>query len=316
MLAATVIGVSGAWGMFLAPSLGRFTLALTVFYFSWLVIVPLSSYVRRVQGEWTFTRAITTVHAGYHLGSIIGPGLGGQIASVSGIQPVIGVAAGVFLISPIALAMLPSAPGKPDPTAIPLREIRANTPFLRLLPLLLFGMLSLFLNWPLTPNYLQNVRQVSLQQIGFFGSFNAIGGLLFSLTLGRLPPFGAFLLAQGSVLTASLLLWLGGGIPWYALGYFFAAGYRLAHTLALPLSRPMLSDNEIGVAYGVLYAVTGVAALAAAPIAGVLYEVRAFLPYPTSIVLIGISILAFVYFMPRLKETSLLNQSQIGEGLR
>jgi hypothetical protein len=279
------------------------------------VIVPISSYVTRLEKKWSFTRALTTVHAGYHLGSIIGPGLGGQIASAGGIQPVIGMAATVFIISPLALALLPAAPGRPDPMATPFRELRANIPFLRLLPLLLFAMLALFLNWPLTPNYLQNVREVSLGQIGVFGSFNALGGLIFSLTLGRQPPYRAFLMAQGSVLSASAMLWLSGGLPGYALGYFLAAGYRLAHTLALPLSRPLLRDSEIGVAYGALYAITGIAALVASPIAGALYELDPGLPYPTSMALIGISILAFLHFKPRLEASGPSNRHRFGRGI-
>lgn len=299
MVTATAIGVAGAWMMFLAPGLQSFTFALAIFNFSWLVIVPISSYITRVHGGWTFTRTVTSVFAGYHLGSIIGPSIGGQIASEAGIRTVIGIAAAVFSITPLCLGLLSAEPGKPDPAAARYRELWSNPALLRLLPLIMFAMLALFLNWPLTPNFLQDVRQVSLRTIGFLGSINALGGLTLSLILGRLSPTTAFLLAQASVLGASASLWLGGSAAWYGIGYFLASGYRVANTLALALVKPLLRDAEVGVAYGILYAGMGISVFLAAPLAGVLYDLRPSLPYPVSLGLIGISILLFALLMPR-----------------
>jgi MFS family permease len=301
ILAGTTFGVSGAWLMLLASNLWVFTIALAIFYFSWMVVVAITSYITRVQRAWTFTRTITYVFAGYYLGSIIGPSIGGQVASEAGIRTVIGLAAAVFSITPISLSLLPAAPGKPDPGAARYRELLSNPTLLRLVPLMMFAMLALFLNWPLTPNFLQNVRHVGLGTIGLFGSINALGGLLLSLILGRLAPYRAFLVAQASVLGASTLLWLGSGAPWYGLGYFLASGYRVANTLALALARPLLREVEVGVAYGILHAGMGVSVLLAAPLAGLLYDLRPSLPYPVSAALIAISILLFAIYMPRLK---------------
>ncbi len=303
ILAGTTIGVSGAWMMFLASNLWVFTIALAFFYFSWMEVVALSSYITRVHREWTFTRTITYVFAGYHLGSIIGPSVGGHVASEAGIRTVIGLAAAVFTITPISLSLLPAAPGKPDPGAARYRELLSNPALLRLVPLMMFAMLALFLNWPLTPNFLQNVRQVGLSKIGLFGSINALGGLLLSLILGRIAPFPAFLVAQASVLGASTLLWIGSSASWYGLGYFLAAGYRVANTLALALARPLLREVEVGVAYGILHAGMGASVLLAAPLAGLLYNLRPSLPYPVSAALIALSILLFAVYMPRLNRS-------------
>jgi predicted MFS family arabinose efflux permease len=303
MMTASIIGATGAWMMFLARDLRLFTLSLAILYFSWLEIVPMSSYITHVPGEWTFTRTITSVFAGYYVGSIIGPSIGGQIASEAGIRTVIGLTAAVFTITPLSLSLLPAAPGKPDPGAARYRELWSNSAFLYLLPLMVFAALAMFLNWPLTPNFLRNVRQVSLRSIGIFGSINAVGGLLLSLTLGRLSPYPAFLIAQASVLGASVMLWLGGSAAWYGLGYFFASGYRVANTLALALVRPLLRDAEVGVAYGVLYAAMGTSVLLAAPLAGVLYDLRPSLPYPVSVALIALSMLLFGLFMPLISKS-------------
>ena len=89
----------------------------------------------------------------------------------------------------------------------------------------------MYLPWPLTPNFLQQVHAVSVSQIGLLGAFTGLGVVLFNLALGHLPAKRGLLIGQALVAGAALALWRGQGFGWYAAGYFLFAGYRTAWSL-------------------------------------------------------------------------------------
>lgn len=296
------IGGIGAWLMFAANSLPFFTAALMIYFVSMLCIAPISRYVTGFRGSWTVTRAITTVFAGFYLGMIIGPIIGGQFATAFGLRACIGISASVIMVSPILIALVPPLPDKYRPESTRQLDLLSNKTFLSFLLLILFGMFTLYINWPLTPNFLQNIRQVKTAEIGFFGSLNALGALLLALTLGRLPTLTAFLIAQLFVAGSSLLLWQGPDILWFAIGYFLAGGFRVSRSLSIAFTGSLVAEGEVGLAYGIVEAMAGASLFMAAPIAGILYRVEPSLPYPASLGLIALSITLTAGFSRRFKR--------------
>ncbi len=304
MLAASCLGTIATWIMFLAPSLTFFVAGLVLYYFTGFIMSPMSSYVTAARGEWTVARALTTIWASLSVGSILGPIIGGQLSKLIGLRAIYGVSASLFIFSTAVMIFLPAQPREPMSLRIGYRRLLANKPFGRLLALFLFANFGLLLSWPLLPTFLQNVRGVSVESIGIFGSFNALGGMVLSLALGRMSNRPAFLLAQGLVLGSATVLWLGTGSPWFALGYFLIGGYRAARALMTALAEKLVEKPQMGLAFGLVETSSGLALLAAAPLAGLLYRSAPYLPFPVSLILISVSLTINGRLLPRPKLTS------------
>jgi MFS family permease len=304
MLSASCLGTIAAWIMFLAPSLTIFVAALVLYYFTGFIMSPMSSYVTAARGEWTVARALTTIWASLSIGSILGPIIGGQLSKIIGLRAIYGVSASLFIFSTAVMIFLPAQPREPVSLRIGYRRLLSNRPFGRLLAVFLFANFALLLSWPLLPTFLKNVRGVSVESIGIFGSFNALGGVVLNLALGRMSNRPAFFLAQGLVLSSAMVLWIGTGTPWFALGYFLIGGYRAARALMTALAETLVEKPQMGLAFGLVETASGLALLAAAPLAGLLYRSAPYLPFPVSVVLIAASLVLSGRLLPRPKSTS------------
>ncbi len=304
MRAAWFLGMTAAWTMFLAPNLPLFTAGLIFYYATAFVMSPLSSYITAARGKWTVARALTTVFAIYAIGSIIGPIVGGQLSTLIGLRPIYGVSASLYVVSAIMMLFLPAQPREQAPLRSGYRRLLRNKPFGRLLGLFMFTNLALFLTWPLLPIFLQNERGISLANIGIIGSFNAVGGVVLNLAIGRMANRPAFLLSQWLVLGSSLVLWFGTGTPMFALGYFLSGGYRTARSMMTALAETQVEKPQMGLAYGLVETAAGLTTIAAAPLAGLLYRSAPYLPFPVSLILSTVSLTISGQLLARPKSAS------------
>ncbi|UCF60388.1 MAG: MFS transporter [Anaerolineaceae bacterium] len=304
MIAGWISGSLSVMVMFLAPNLPLFVIGVVMYHLTAFVISPLNSYITAAQGNWTVARAITTTSAMFNTGTIIGAFLGGTIGEFLGLRNVFGLA-----IIPIFVSTMIAFRFQRQPIEIPKKDGRyqavlsnvALGRFLGLASIVLFGM---YLSWPLTPNYLQNVRHVTVREIGTLGSINALGLVLLNLSIGRLVAPRGYVIAQFVVGASTLLLWLGTGIPFFALGYFLAGGFRLARSLTVAQAEGLVSRSNIGLVYGITETVMGLVAISGPPVAGLLYRVSPALPYPVSLGIIGGSLFLTTRFLPRLRPSA------------
>jgi MFS family permease len=303
MRAAWILGAIAAWTMFLAPNLPLFTAGLVFYYFTAFSMSPLSSYITAARGDWTTARALTTVFAFYAVGSIIGPIIGGQLSGIIGLRSIYAVSASLFVISAIMMLFLPAQPREDVPLRSGYNRLLRNKSFGRMLALFALTNLALFLTWPLLPNFMQNERGLSLATIGIIGSFNATGGVVLNLLIGRMSNRPAYLLAQWLVLGSSLILWLGTGTPMFAVGYFLTGGYRTARSMMTAIAETQVDKPQMGLAYGLVETAAGLTTVAAAPIAGLLYRGAPFLPFPVSLILIAVSLTISSRLLPRSKSS-------------
>lgn len=304
MRAAWILGAIAAWTMFLAPSLPYFTSGLVFYYYTAFAMSPMSSYITAARGEWTTARALTTVFAFFAIGSILGPIIGGQLSGVIGLRSIYGVSASLFVISVITILFLPAQPRENVPLRSGYGRLLRNKSFLRLLVLFALTNLALFLPWPLLPNFMQNERGLSLATIGIIGSFNAAGGVVLNLVIGRMSNRPAYLLAQWLVLGSSLILWMGTGTPMFAVGYFLTGGYRTARSMITAIAETQVERSQMGLAYGLVETAVGLTTVAAAPIAGLLYRSAPYLPFPVSLILIAVSLTISTRWLPRVIPSS------------
>jgi MFS family permease len=299
MTASWLIGTLATLLMFLAPSLSVFATGMVIYYTTAFVMAPMNSYVTAARGAWPAARALTTSSAAYSAGVILGPVCGGLLGDAIGLRAVYGLATIVFVVSTGLILLIHPQPTDPADETGRYRALLANRALARLLGATFICMLGMYLYWPLTPNFLQTQRDVSLASIGLFGSFNGLGVVAFNLTLGRMAPAPGFVLAQILVGISCLALWQGVGLPWYALGYFLAGGLRTARSLMTAMIDSVVERSQVGLAFGLSETVVSLMMVLAAPLAGALYSVRPSLPYPVNLGITGLAIVLSLVLLPR-----------------
>lgn len=298
MFAGWLIGVASAVIMYMAPSLSVFTVGIVLYSFTGFVISPLNSYITHARNEWSVTRALTTIGAMYSLGAIFGPPIGGWVAEHFELRSVFGLACVIFAVSTAIILFAGPQPVEERVAGGSYREVFSGTSLGRFLPLVFVSVFAMYLSWPLTPNFLQNERGMSLTQIGWFGAFNGLGLVLLNLGLGRLNPRRGFVIAQVFVAGSVVLIWLGTGGPWFAAGYLLAGAFRTAHSMLVAQAEGLVHRAHLGLAYGAIETISGAVFMLAAPIAGVLYALRPALPFPVGLFLIFLSLTLTSWLVP------------------
>ncbi|HEY42393.1 MAG TPA: MFS transporter [Anaerolineae bacterium] len=304
MTAGWISGLLSTIVMYLAPNLLFFVIGMVLYHLTFFVIAPLNSYITAARGKWTVARALTTMSAMFNVGSIVGAFLGGTIGELLGLRSVFGLATIPILISTMIALLLKRQPIEVPKKAGRYQAVLSNIAlgrFLGLASIVLFGM---YLSWPLTPNFLQNVRHVTLREIGTLGSINALGLVLLNLSIGRLVASRGFVISQLLVGASTLLLWQGTGMPLFALGYFLAGGFRITRSLTVAQAEGLVSRENLGLVYGISETVMGLIYIIAPPIAGLLYQVSPTAPFPVSLGIIGGSLFLTMRFLPRLKPSA------------
>jgi MFS family permease len=209
------------------------------------------------------------------------------------------VAAAMFVVSNIFILFIERQPvDRHDPEAPP-PGLRSNRAFLVLMGVLAFAIFSMYLAQPLTPNFLEGVRGLSLSQTGIVFTAGALGNSLMALLLSRVHPRRGFLVAQGLVSLFALLIWRGTNLPAYVLGYFLLGGFRASRPMAWAQARELVHVSQMGMTYGIMETVSAVIFILTPPLAGILFERDPTIVYPLSIGLIALSILFSYLFSPR-----------------
>jgi predicted MFS family arabinose efflux permease len=296
---AWLSGLTAACLMAAASSLPLFVAGLLLYGLTAFVASPLASYVTAARGRWPVGRALTLISATFNLGMVFGPLLGGYLGDTFGLRTVYIAAAGMFVLSTLVVFTLKPQPrDEQDPDSPPL-SLFSNVRYLGFLALVFCIMFALFLPQPLTPNFLQEARGLSLSRIGMLGSLGSLGNAVIALTLGLLNPRLAFLLAQAFVGMFALLIWRGEGLLAYGLAYFLLGGYRTSRPLAVAQARSLVHQSQMGLAYGMMETVIAFPIILAPPLAGLLYVRDPASVYPISLVLIAVSLLLTLAFAPR-----------------
>lgn len=299
LIASWVVGLAAAGLMAGASALPLFTAGIVLYRVSAFVISPLGRYITYSPSEWTASRRLTTVLSAFQVGLVLGAPVGGMLAEAWGLRSIYTLAFVIFIFSTAAIIFItPQKPIEEEQTESPLRSLIKNHRFMGFVALIFAAMLAMYLGWPLTPNYLQTVHQVSLDQIGWFGGLNALAGAIFHLTLGRMESKRGLLIAQGMVFASSLLLWKGTGLAAFAMGYTFASAVKTAHWLATAEAGTFVRERNRGLVYGAIGTINSLTVLIAPPVAGLLFTYQPQLPYIASMLMLGVTVFLSWAFIP------------------
>jgi MFS family permease len=301
MQAAWVLGVLATWIMALAGSLPIFVSGLLLYGVTMFVLSPLYSYVTAARGKLSVGRALTLISAAFNLGVVIGPVLGGYIGEVAGLRQTYFIAGWIFIVSTIVIFLI-----RPQPVDTPTPEMRGNAWLLNqrafaYLGIVFLAMFATYLPQPLSPNFLQNQRNLSLSQIGQLYSMSSIGVVVLNLALGQLPARVGFMLGQAAVGLFALLLWQGSGLPWYLIGYFLLGGYKTARSLATAQMQEFVHSTKMGLSYGLTETVSSTAMILSPILAGYLYDLNPTWMYSVGVALVSVSILVNLLYSPAAK---------------
>ena len=297
--AAWFIGLLSTWIMGLAPTLTLFVVGYVLYGVTGFVMSPLFSYVTAARGKLSAGRAMTLTSAMFNLGAVIGPVSGGWIGENYNMRSIFLFSGIAFVISVVVILFLKPQPRDEHDDESTNRSLLTNMRFLGFLSVIFFVAFVTYLPQPLSPNFLQNERSISLSQMGVIGSFGSLGNVAFNLVLGQLNARLGFVLGQICVALFALLLWKGTGQPWYMLGYFLLGGFRVARMLAMAQVRLLIHQAQMGLAYGMTEAGNSAAYILAPLLAGYLYDKNPAFVYPLSLLLITIGIVISLIFTPR-----------------
>ena len=300
--AAWGIGLLSCMLMATANTLSIFVTGLIFYSFTAFVMSPLNSYVTSARGKWTVERAITLVSATFSLGMILGPLLGGWLGDRFGLRSLYYGALGVFLISMVFILSLPPQPVESSSTQLSSKNLLRNKRYLSFIGLIFIVMFALYLSQPLTQNFLQEVRGLTLGQIGLLGSLGALGNVILNLILGQTRARLGFLFGQLFTAIFAFLIWRGSGIGVFGLAYFLLGGYRAARSMATAHVSSLVHEAQMGLAYGWLETISALSLILAPPLAGYLYVGDPASPYPFALLLIFISIILTLIFFPPSKN--------------
>jgi len=297
--AAFILGFASAVIMAAAQTLAMFVAGLLVYGFTSFVSAPMNSYVTGKRGSWSIQRAVTFISASMQVGAIAGPMIGGWIGGTAGLDIVFRYSAGLFLGSTLVIFLV-RRPEEQDQPANTMHLVSplANPRFIGMLVILFFTIFALSLPQQLTSIYLQEVHQLSLQQIGTTGTIASIGTAVIMFSLGSLRAPSGMLVGQLLIAGFSLLMWRGQSAAAFFTGYLFVGGYRLYRSMALAFARPLVNAGDIGLAYGMVETCNALAVILAPLAAGFLYNYNPQAVYAASLAAIAITVALNAFLLP------------------
>ena len=208
-----VFSLAAATLMYLAKGLTIFTIGLVLYQFTGFVLSPLSAYISSARGKWSASRALTTTYAMFSIGGFIGSSLGWVMGDQLSLQAGYGLAMITFVISTASIFLLKNQPVEIQRTSGNFTILRKRPDFRRFLFLSALILFSAYLSWPLTPNYLHDIRSVSTDMIRLFGALYSLGTAILSLLIGRFESHRGLLVTQILMAASISMLWLGGVAP-------------------------------------------------------------------------------------------------------
>jgi MFS family permease len=265
-------------------------------------IPVINAYLAHSVGGRNLERTFTTVFAGYAAGGLISPMAGGWLAKATTMRTVYSVAAALFALSALTVLRVSSQPVPPPVKRERRWRSLLNGRFLRFALLTWLTFTAMYLGYPLTPNFLADVRGWDVAWVGTLGSFQALGMMVLTLLLGRLGDghrARGLIVGQALVWGAALLVLLTGAFPALALAHLLRGAYQGCRSLTQARATVLGSEAERGLLLGAIETTIAAAQVAAPYVAGWLYASDPTHPFVASLALIPVALLLATIGFPR-----------------
>lgn len=272
LITAWLTGVTATWIMALASNLPVFVTGLLLYGLTIFVSAPLNSYLTAARGAWSVGRVLTLTSAFYNLGMVLGPTAGGWIAQNFGLHRVYLFSGFMFIFSTLFVLRIAPQPREPHDAHNSTMGLLTNWRYISFLALGFIVFLAMYFPQPFTVKFLQDVRSLTIEQVGLLGTIGGIGNTVLTYLAGSLDARLGFIMGQAGVALFTALLWQQSGFGWIGVAYFMLGGYRVARSLYAALIRPLVVDSQMGLAFGISETVIGVVSIVAPVAAGMLYS--------------------------------------------
>lgn len=293
-----ILGTIAAWSMALAGSLQFFIVGLLLYGLTGSVMAPMNAYITDMRGKWSAERALTFTAAAYHLGTVVGPSLGGFLGQQFDLKILYLIAAIIFILSTALVLFIkkPAIESHHDPGQG--SHIFRNKPFMLIAVFGFLGLFFMIFTQSFTPVFLEDFRSLSLQHIGYLGTIGSLGNVLLALLIGNFAARKGYLIGFPLVFLFPLLIFFGKGFAVYAAAYFFFGGYRLSRSMLLAFGRQFIQSRDTGLAYGVLETANGAATILAPLICGLIYNQNPQLIFLIAMGGLGVTLLGSLLWLP------------------
>ncbi len=302
MLGAWVLGPAAVLLMAFARTWQGLIPGLLLYAASAYCIPAINAYLAHSVGGRNVERTFTTVYAVHTVGGVISPALGGWLAGGAGMRAVYFASGSVFVLSAVAVVQLTPQPVPVSKAGGARWRVLGNWRFLTFAVLILLIFSAMYLGFPLTSNFLAEVRGWDVTRIGVLGSLQALGMTVFGLLLGRVGNGRRGLgLAAGQALVwiSTLLLLMAGAFPLVGLAYVLRGAYQGCRSLTQARSTRLGLEGERGLLLGATETMIASAQIVAPLLAGWLYASDPALPLQVSLVAIPVALVLGVVGLPR-----------------
>lgn len=299
LVIAWLLGLASTLVMAFAQHLTLYMVGLAGYGLTAFVSSPLGSYVTAARGTWPVSTALSMTTATFNIGMALGPWVGGQVSERFGMQSVYLISAGVFLLSTLFILFIQRQPLDRFDLETPPLALWNNQHFIGFLGVIAFAVFAMHLAQPLTPNYLEGVRRLSLGETGLIFSVGALGNAVVAILLSRVNPRGGFLFAQAMVAMFAVCIWQGSSLSVFMLGYFLLGGFRAARPMFMAQVRELVPASQMGLAYGAMEMVNAIIFIITPVVAGFLFKPDPTLVYQIGIALIAVSMVVSYMLSPR-----------------
>ncbi|MBX3014875.1 MAG: MFS transporter [Caldilineaceae bacterium] len=274
ILLGWVMGTLSAFAMTFAPDWRWFTPALAVYVLSNFAVAVLYGYVTTCTPVERRAEAFALLSSTISLGSIVAPAIGGWIGEQFGLRAVYLTASLIYTGSTLVLLPLRNQAPEPSANRHSASALLHNRAFLGQILLVFFLFFAIDVGLVLAPKYLEEVRGLTINEIGWLGTWSALGVVVLVYGLSKLRGEGlpALLLSLFLVLVGLILLWLGGNQLWLlAVAFVLNGGNRLIRPSVLVRIGSLLRPENLSFGLGIQQTAMQLGLALSPTVAGLLY---------------------------------------------
>lgn len=287
------IGTLATFGMAFAPDWRWFTPALGAYILSNFAVAVMYGYMTTSAPPERRGEAFALVSSFISLGSIVAPAIGGWIGEQFGLRTVYFVAAIVFTCSTLVLLPLRNQPAEPRANRSSAGALLRKRAFVVQMITVFFLFFAVDVGLVLAPKYLEEVQGLTLHEIGWLGTWGAIGIIVLLYGLSKLPGEGlpALVLALLLSIGGLLLLLLGGNnLSVLAIAFLINGGNRLLRPSVLVRIGHLLGPENLSFGLGIQQTAMQLGLAVSPSVAGLLYAQQPIWPFYVGLGALGIMV--------------------------
>jgi phosphoglycolate phosphatase len=273
ILAGWTVGAAATYAMALAPDWRWLLPGVAAYYLSNFAMPAFYAYVAASEREGGLDRLFGILAAASAVGSIVAPAVGGWIGFHYGLRMVYLTAAVTFTFSCFIIWSISSQPASGKSGSKSARKLIRHRPFVWQVLFILLLFFAIDVGQSLLPNFLEDVRGLTVDQIGLLGTIGSAGIVALTLGVSRMSSERrtSLVLSQGLALVAAVMWLLSGSFYLIALAFFIHGSNRVARPVVMGRLARTLTPQLMSFGYGFQETAMRFGSALAPWVAGLLY---------------------------------------------